>query len=63
MANKQNIRIAVTRREPLDVEKLATALLDLVEQLTPEDRLRLAIEGERILKEVKSEPTPKRSAR
>lgn len=35
--NKRKIRIAVVRREPVDLDRLALALLALVEQILSEE--------------------------
>jgi hypothetical protein len=57
---KKRIRIIPKHRE-LDLEKLAEALLDLVDSLTPEQLERFAADGERALKSI-TEPDPKRKS-
>ena len=57
----QRIRIIPKRRE-VDVARLAEALLDLIDQLSPEDRTRFLTEGTRLLDEVKGGDRPKGSA-
>lgn len=51
MARRQ-VRIIPKRRRELDLEKLAEALLDLVETLTPEQLERFAADGEEVLKSI-----------
>jgi hypothetical protein len=48
----KQIRI-IPKRRVLDVDRLAEALLDLVDTLGPEERQRFAAEGERLLQEQK----------
>ena len=60
MADKK-IRIIPKRRE-LDLDKLAEALLDLVESLTPEQLERFADDGERVLKSITDPGSKRRSA-
>ncbi len=61
MANNQ-IRIYPKLRQAVEAERLAAALLDLVDHLSGEDRRKFIAEGERALKEVKGKTTPKGSA-
>lgn len=61
MAEKE-IRIFPRLREAVDDERLAAALLDLVDHLSGEDRRDLIAEGERVLKEVKGDGKSKGSA-
>ena len=42
----QQLRIIVNRRQEIDLEKLATALLDYVETLSDEEVARLAALGD-----------------
>jgi len=55
MTNKQ-IWILPQRRHVVDAQRLTTALLDLVDNLSAEDRARFVAQGERVLKEVKKKP-------
>jgi len=61
VANNQ-IRIYPRLRPVVDAERLAAALLDLVDHLNAEDRREFIAEGERALKEVKGKTMPKGSA-
>ncbi len=61
MADNQ-IRIFPKLREAVDDDRLAKALLDLVDHLSPEDKRLIAAEGERVLKEVKGQQKLKGSA-
>jgi hypothetical protein len=57
----KRIRIIPKRRE-LDLEKLAEALLDLVDSLTPEQLERFATDGERVLKSIADPGSKRKSA-
>jgi hypothetical protein len=57
MADK-HIRIIPKLREP-DLDKLAEALLDLVDSLTPEERDHFAAIGEQVLEQVEGGSKPK----
>jgi hypothetical protein len=58
---KQRIRIIPKRRE-VDAARLAEALLDLVDHLSPEDKARYLVEGKPVLDEIKGGDRPKGSA-
>ena len=60
MAN-QRIRI-IPKRQAVDPARLAQALLDLVDHLSPADQARFLAEGRRILGEIKGGDRPKGSA-
>lgn len=63
MAKKpKEVRIYPTRREIPDSERLARALLRLVDRLSMRDKDRFVAEGERILKEIDAPTKPKGSA-
>ncbi len=53
---EQRIRIIPKRRKEIDTARLAEALLDLIDHLSPKEKARLAAEGERVLREVKARP-------
>jgi hypothetical protein len=59
---KHEIRIIPKHREEIDTARLAEALLDLIDHLTPKERARLAAEGDRILKKTAGMSKPKGSA-
>jgi hypothetical protein len=56
------IRIFPKLREAVDDDRLARALFDLVDHLSPEEKRVFVAEGQRMLKEVKGQPKPKGSA-
>ncbi|HEY1646187.1 MAG TPA: hypothetical protein VGF75_07560 [Candidatus Saccharimonadales bacterium] len=49
---KKVIKIIPKHRKELDLEKLAEALLNIVDTLSPEDREKFAKEGNKVLKEM-----------
>jgi hypothetical protein len=61
MANN-HIQISPRMRPAVDVERLARALLDLIDHLSVEDRQAFIAEGDRVLKEARDQTKPKGSA-
>lgn len=51
------IRVIGKRRESIDIDRLAEALLDLIEHLSDADRQKLAAAGERALKQAAGKRT------
>lgn len=60
----QRIRLVrVTRCEPINVRRLASALVAIAGDLDEKERMRLAAEGRRLLQELESEKAPPKRRR
>ena len=62
MSPRRPIRVVAKRHAEIDLAKLAMALLELAESLSPEDKAELAAVGAAFLAKQKADGKPKGSA-
>jgi hypothetical protein len=54
----RRIRVTATHRDPIDLDRLATALLAIVGDLDEATRAELAAEGQQLLEELDAQKRP-----